>query len=84
MKNCLMYCIYLLDLGIIDYTRIPIFSLTFGPTTSSIDIPIDINNDGIFEITEMFSTALSFPGDPIPRVTLLPDSALITIFDDDG
>ena len=78
------YLLFILDLGGNDYTGISSFSLTFGPTTSSIDILVDINNDNVFELTEMFSAALSFPGDPIPRVTLLPDSAQITIIDDDG
>ena len=78
------YLLFILDLGGNDYTGISDLSLTFGPNTSSIDIPVDINNDNVFELTEMFSAALSFPGDPIPRVTLSPDSAQITIFDDDG
>ena len=78
------YLLFILDLGGNDYTGISSLSLTFGSTTSSIDNPVDINNDDIFELTEMFSAALSFSGDPIPRVTLLPDSAQITIFDEDG
>ena len=78
------YLLFILDLEGNDYTGIPSLSLTFDPNTSSIHIPVDINNDNIFELTEMFSAALSFPGDPIPRVTLLPDSTQITIFDDDG
>ena len=78
------YSLFILDLGGNDYTGISSLLPTFGPTTSSIHILVNINNDNIFELTEMFSAALSFPGDPIPRVTLLPDSAQITIFDEDG
>ena len=78
------YLLFILDIGENDYTGISSLSLTFGPTTSSIHIPIDLINDNIFELTEMFNAALSFSGDQIPRVTLSPDSAQITIFDDDG
>ena len=70
------YLLFNLDLGGNDYTGIP--------SMSSINIPVNISNDSVFELTEMFNATLSFPGDPIPRVTLSQDSALVTIFDDDG
>ena len=43
-----------------------------------------INDNNVYELTEMFSAAISFPGDPLPRVTLSPESALISIIDEDG
>ena len=67
-----------------DYVRIPPLLLTFDPSTSHIDVSVTLLNDSIFELTEKFSATLSFPGDPLPGVTLSPDSAQITIFDDDG
>ena len=51
---------------------------------STIDVPVPIIGDNIFEMTELFSASLAFPGAPIPRVTLAPDSAEVTILDDDG
>ena len=61
-----------------------ILLLTFGPTTTSIDIPVIIIDDHIYELTESLTATLSFPGDPVTRVSLSPGSAQITIFDEDG
>ena len=58
--------------------------LTFDSVTTTIDVTVTIINDTVFELTESFSVFLSFPGDPVPRVTLAPDSAQTTIIDDDG
>ena len=58
--------------------------LTFDSVTTTIDVPVTIIGDTIFEHTESFDTTLSFPGAPVPRVTLAPDSAQTTILDDDG
>ena len=58
--------------------------LTFGPANTLVDIPVTINDNNVYELTEMFSAAISFPGDPLPRVTLSPESALISIIDEDG
>ena len=56
----------------------------FDSIISTIDVPVPIIDDSIFELTELFSTCLAFPRDPIPRVTLAPDFAEVTILDDDG
>ena len=58
--------------------------LTFGPTYTSTDISVTIININTYELTETFNETLTFPGDPNPRVTLAPDTAQITILDDDG
>ena len=58
--------------------------LTFGPANTLVDIPVTINDNNVYELTEMFSAAISFPGDPLRRVTLSPESALISIIDEDG
>ena len=58
--------------------------LTFGPASNRIDIPVTIMNNNVYELTEKFNGVLSFPGDPVPRVTLSPNSADVTILDDDG
>ena len=57
---------------------------TFNSIISTIDVPVPITGDNIFELTELFSASLAFPGAPIPRVVLAPDSAEVTILDDDG
>ena len=67
-----------------DYSGISNLLLTFNSITTVIDIPVTINDDNVYELTEMFSAAISFPGDPLPRVTLSPESALISIIDEDG
>ena len=67
-----------------DYNGITNLLLTFDSVTTNIDVPVNIIGDTIFELTESFNASLSFPGDPVPRVTLDPDSAQTTIIDDDG
>ena len=67
-----------------DYVEISNLLLTFNYNTTVIDIPVIINDNNVYELTEMFRTAISFPGDPLPRVTLSPESAHISITDEDG
>ena len=43
-----------------------------------------IAGHNILELTKPLNASLSFPGVPIPRVILAPDSAQVTILDDDG
>ena len=50
----------------------------------TINIPIRINGDNIFELTELFTVSLAFPGAPPLSVFIVPDSAQVTILDDDG
>ena len=60
------------------------FLFTFDSVTTTIEIPVTIFDNSVFELTEFFDATLSFPGAPVPRVTLDPDSAQTTVFDDDG
>ena len=57
---------------------------TFDSIISTRDVPVPIIGDNIFELTELFSASLTFPGAPVPRVVLVPDSVEVTILDDDG
>ena len=82
--NCVQYlqCVFSL-IDVSDYggfTRL----YTFESATDVINVSVTIPDDGIFELTELFNASLAFPGDPIPRVILAPDSAQVTILDDDG
>ena len=67
-----------------DYNSFTNLLLTFDSVTTTIDIPVTIIDDTAFELRESFNASLSFPGAPVPRVTLSPDSAQTTIFDEDG
>ena len=58
--------------------------LTFTPTNTMTTITVSIANDDAYELTETFNATLSFNGDPVPRVTLSPATAVTTIVDDDG
>jgi hypothetical protein len=57
---------------------------TFDSTTRTVNAPVPLVDDSIFELTELFGASLAFPGDPPSRVTLAPDTAQVTILDDDG
>ena len=61
---------------------------TFDSTTNIINVQLPIMGvNNVSELTEYyFSTRLSFPDAPIPRVTLSPDYSQITIktLDDNG
>ena len=50
----------------------------------TINISVHINDDSTYELTELFNISLAFPGAPPPRVSLAPDTAQVTILDDDG
>ena len=67
-----------------DYTRFVDLQLSFDSATTTFDIPVSIIDDSVYELTEYFKSALSFPGAPVPRVTLYPNSTQTAIFDDDG
>ena len=67
-----------------DYTGIQDILLTFNLTNTLTTITVSIVNDDAYELTETFDTTLSFDGDPVPRVTLSPATAVTTIVDDDG
>ena len=62
------------------------YSLTFNSTImeNTVDIFIIATNETQPEMDEEFMVSLSFPGEPIPRVTLEPDNATVTIFEING
>ena len=67
-----------------DYGEVTLLDFVFDSTTLTVDAPVLLVNDTIFELTEQFGASLAFPGAPPPRVTLAPDAAQVTILDDDG
>ena len=79
MQYC--YC-FLADRS--DYISFANLLLTFGSVTTTIDVPVTIIGDTVFELVESFNATLSFPGAPVSRVIIFPNSAQTTIFDDDG
>ena len=52
--------------------------------TRTVDASIPLIDDTTFELSELFGASLAFPGTPPSRVTLAPDTAQVTILDDDG
>ena len=67
-----------------DYNEVQSMLLTFGPASNHSEIPVTIIDSNVYELTEKFNGIISFPGDPVDRVTLSPNSADVTILDDDG
>ncbi len=57
---------------------------TFTASNDFIRVPIPLINDSIYELTETFTAGLSFTSDVPPRTTISPNSATITIIDDES
>ena len=66
-----------------DYTGL-VRQFTFDSVDRNTDISVSVIGNDIFELTELFVASLAFPGDPPRIVVLTPDSAQVTILDDDG
>lgn len=68
-----------------DYDAIA-SQLTFSASESRACAEIPITDDSVSEPMEMFAVSLVFPGLlPIPEsIAIMPNSANITILDDDG
>lgn len=60
--------------------------LTFDSdkTDITVNVSIIVTNETMLAEDEEFLVHLSFPGGPIPRVTLAPDNATIAIFEING
>ena len=50
----------------------------------AVDAPVPLIRDNTTELTEQFGASLAFPGAPPSRVSLAPDTAQVTILDDDS
>ena len=57
--------------------------LTFNGTTTSIEVPVNLTDDSVYEGGEDFSGTLTLVSDS-PRVTVAPSNAVATILDDEG
>ena len=62
------------------------YSLTFNSTKieNTVDIFIIATNETQHDVDEEFIVSLSFPGEPIPRVTLEPNNVTVAIFEING
>ncbi len=57
---------------------------TFNASNDFARVPIFLMNDTFYELTETFTANLSFTSDVPPRTTISPNSATITIIDDES
>ncbi len=57
---------------------------TFNASNDFVRVPIHLINDGIYELTEIFTADLSFTSDVPPRTTISPNNANIIIIDDES
>ena len=67
-----------------DYNGFVGLEFIFDSAISTVNVSVPVIGDNVFELIEQFGATLTFPGAPPPRVTLVPDSAQVTILDDDG
>ena len=69
-----------------DYIELTDYRVILNSSTTSVIIHIIIIeiNDTQLEKDEQFIVHLSFPGEPIPGVTLDPDKATVEIIEFDG
>lgn len=66
-----------------DYTSV-MSTLVFDVDTRSILVDIDITDDGISEQVEVFGVGLQLNSPDSPRIDISPDSATVTILNDDS
>ena len=57
--------------------------LTFNADTTSIEVPVNITDDSVYEGKEDFNGTLTLVSDS-PRVIVDPSNAVVTILDDEG
>ena len=70
----------------VDYVGLTNYLLTFDSsnTVITVNVSIVVANDSVAEEDEEFTVSLSFPSEPIPRVTLNPHNATIVILEMNG
>ena len=66
--------------GVSDYTSVSRM-VTFSAGLSSASVSVPVTNDNVIEASEMFSGSLSAVTE---NVVIGPDTAYVTIMDDDG
>ena len=62
------------------------YPLKFNSTNidATVNVRIHVTNETLLKMDEEFTVSLSFLRVQIPRVTLEPDNATVTIFEVDG
>ena len=66
-----------------DYVGLS-YLLTFDSSNTISVVPLAILDDEADENTEVITASLSFPGLPLERVLLEPNTTVVQIRDDDG
>ena len=66
-----------------DYVGLS-YLLTFDSSNTVSVVPLTILSDEADENTEVITASLSFPGLPLERVLLEPNTTVVQIHDDDG
>lgn len=85
-----MICYYVVAVVVVvvadgsDYIDIGVMIVTLSATQNAVTITFPLIDDDVFEITELLSASLSFGVEEPARVTISPDSAQISILDDDS
>jgi hypothetical protein len=68
-----------------DYNRtVAPHVFIFSSDVGTITFQLPLTNDSIFEISESLTASLSFPGSMPPRVSITPNTADITIVDEES
>ena len=65
-----------------DYMSIENQALAFSASVLQINVPLAISEDNLVEIIENFTALLTNPN--LPRLTVAPDTATVSIPNDDG
>ncbi len=67
-----------------DFINAGPMMFTINASNDFVRVPISLMNDAFYELTETFIANLSFTSDVPPRTTISPNSATITIIDDES
>ncbi len=81
---CVIPCNLILGVDGADFINAGPLVFTFTASYDFIQVPIHLIDDGIYELTEIFTASLSFTSDVPPRFTISPNIANITIIDDES
>ncbi len=67
-----------------DYTTDRSLVSMLNASNQAVRVPVLLTNDGIYELTEIFTAELSLTSDVPPHTTISSKKASITIIDDDS